>query len=186
MNTDERIEWFDQTVHKIFPTAEFGLLHLSLLKQLERTDYFTAPASTNKHHAYEGGLFDHSRHVYETLVSFREIFTEREAFVIGMFHDLCKLGQYKPNILKSGNISEAKPWLVEDDLPLGHGSKSVYVASKLLELSERETLGIFWHMGPFDKNFWGNEGYLEKVFPEWRLVHAADLIASYERRETHE
>ena len=34
-----------------------------LLAWLEKTDFFTAPASTRYHGAYEGGLAEHSIHV---------------------------------------------------------------------------------------------------------------------------
>ena len=34
---------------------------------LEKTDFYTAPASTKYHGAYEGGLLEHSMKVYEIL-----------------------------------------------------------------------------------------------------------------------
>ena len=37
---------------------------------LEKTDFFTAPASTRFHGAYEGGLLEHSLNVYECLCDF--------------------------------------------------------------------------------------------------------------------
>ena len=39
-----------------------------LLEFLEKTDFYTAPASTRFHGAYEGGLLEHSLKVYEILV----------------------------------------------------------------------------------------------------------------------
>ena len=38
-----------------------------LLEWLERSDFFTAPASTKLHSAYEGGLCEHSVKVYKRL-----------------------------------------------------------------------------------------------------------------------
>ena len=38
-----------------------------LLQWLESTDFFTAPASTRFHLAREGGLLEHSLHVYDRL-----------------------------------------------------------------------------------------------------------------------
>ena len=37
---------------------------------IEKTDFFTAPASTRFHGAYEGGLLEHSLNVYECLCNF--------------------------------------------------------------------------------------------------------------------
>ena len=38
----------------------------------ENSDFFVAPASTRYHGAYEGGLCEHSIHVYECLKSYLE------------------------------------------------------------------------------------------------------------------
>ena len=46
------IETYNKNIHR--PGAE------KLLAWLEGTDFFTAPASTRFHAAYEGGLLDHS------------------------------------------------------------------------------------------------------------------------------
>ena len=65
---------------------------------LNEMGFFTAPASTKYHGAYEGGLFDHSFSVYQQL----KLLTQRNGlawqldtspFVVGMYHDLCKCDQ---------------------------------------------------------------------------------------------
>ena len=38
-----------------------------LIDFLEKTDFFTAPASTRFHSSYEGGLLQHSLNVYDCL-----------------------------------------------------------------------------------------------------------------------
>ncbi len=44
-----------------------------LLDFLEnKSDFFTAPASTRYHNAFEGGLLKHSLNVYKCLVSYME------------------------------------------------------------------------------------------------------------------
>ena len=63
--------------------AKYKEEYISLLKSTERegidsliswlsteTDFFTAPASTNKHGSYEGGLVRHSLSVYRILSNF--------------------------------------------------------------------------------------------------------------------
>ena len=71
-----------------------------LMNYLETGGFFTAPASTKYHGAYEGGLYDHSRQVFlrlKDLTEKNDLAWEREEspFFIGMFHDLCKCDQYK-------------------------------------------------------------------------------------------
>lgn len=67
---------------------------------LAESEFFTAPASTKYHGNYEGGLFDHSFLVMETLVELtrrNNLKWQREGspFVVGLLHDLCKIDQYK-------------------------------------------------------------------------------------------
>ena len=52
-NKEIFIETYNKNIHR--PGAE------KLLAWLEGTDFFTAPASTRFHAAYEGGLLDHIR-----------------------------------------------------------------------------------------------------------------------------
>lgn len=85
---------------------------------------------------------------------------------------------YRPNLLKSGNLSESKPYVVQDDFPYGHGEKSVLLVSKHIELTNNEALLIRWHMGPFDAEW---ENYNEKVTlvcPAIYAFHNADQEAS--------
>jgi hypothetical protein len=39
---------------------------------------------------------------------------------------------------------------VDDQLPLGHGEKSLYIAQKFLKLTNEEAMAVRWHMGGFD------------------------------------
>lgn len=39
---------------------------------------------------------------------------------------------------------------VDDQLPLGHGEKSLYIAQKFLKLTDEEAMAIRWHMGAWD------------------------------------
>ena len=60
-NKELFIETYNKNIHR--PGAE------KLLTWMETTDFFTAPASTRFHAAYEGGLLDHSINVYNVLIS---------------------------------------------------------------------------------------------------------------------
>lgn len=104
------------------------------LNWLEGTDFFVAPASTRFHLAAEGGLVEHSLHVYERLrAMFRSEKTsklntlavltpeEEESIAIcGLLHDVCKVNFYKqePRNQKTydpAKVSAAGPYKVKHD-----------------------------------------------------------------------
>jgi HD superfamily phosphohydrolase YqeK len=41
-------------------------------------------------------------------------------------------------------------WKVKEELPLGHGEKSIYLIQKYIDLTDEEALAIRWHLGTFD------------------------------------
>lgn len=153
-----------------------------LLKWFEASNFFTSPASTMFHGNYEGGLALHSYEVYrlfEARAKEYRLNVPREAAIIaGICHDCCKIDYYVPNRLKSGNLSETKPYKVEDILPLGHGEKSVVLVRRHIQMTPQESVLIRWHMGHEDKAW---EDYKEKVeeqFPEVVVFQHADKEVS--------
>ena len=76
-----------------------------LLDFLLKSDFFTAPASSRFHSAYEGGLLDHSLNVYDALVGYLNSPRVKETYgfsysdesiaIVSLLHDLCKVGVYK-------------------------------------------------------------------------------------------
>lgn len=128
-----------------------------LIEWLELSDFFTAPASTNKHAAYEGGLLNHSLNVYKVLQNFakplKEKLREDSIIICGLLHDLCKANFYvkgKRNRKIDGKWVELEEYMIDDQLPFGHGEKSVYIIMKHMQLTDEEALAIRWHMGGYD------------------------------------
>lgn len=85
---------------KIFKSMMYCLDDPKIPEKLEEWGFFDAPASTKYHGNYKGGLFDHSFAVTEALVDLTEknglIWQcNRSPWIIGMFHDLCKIDQYR-------------------------------------------------------------------------------------------
>lgn len=112
-----------------------------LLAWLGTTDFFEAPAGTRFHGAYPGGLVEHSLNVYYALLgqyTIREYGGESVA-VVALLHDVCKTGYYRRE--RDGKYS------VKDQLPMGHGEKSVYLVMKFMDLTDEEALAIRWHSG---------------------------------------
>ena len=171
------------------------------LKWLESTDFFTAPASTRFHLSRPGGLVEHSIHVYHRL---RDLYVmerqmkencafldlsekEEETIAIcGLLHDICKANFYSVEMRNRKNEQgqwEKYPfYVVNDQLPYGHGEKSAYIISGFMKLSREEAMAIRWHMGFSDNEFKAggySVGNAFEKFPLALLTHIADLQATY-------
>lgn len=164
-----------------------------LLKWLSGTDFFTAPASTRFHLAYEGGLVEHSVNVYKTLREryFEEGDSEESFALCGLLHDVCKAQFYKTSTRNVKNEEtgrwEKKPcYTVEDAFPYGHGEKSVYLIERFLHLKPAEAVAIRWHMGGFDEAVRGGSFAISEAYERYPLaakLHLADMEATYLREE---
>lgn len=168
----------------------------ALLNWLENTDFFEAPASTRFHLACPGGLVTHSVHVYEWLLALCNAETQRSMnftmpsletiAICGLLHDICKTNFYGVEMRNRKNTAgqwEQVPfYTVRDQLPYGHGEKSVYMISGFIRLSREEAMAIRWHMGFSDNEFkaggYGVGNAFER-FPLALLTHLADLQATY-------
>lgn len=190
---DRFVELYQQLITR--PGAD------KLLAWLETTDFFEAPASTRFHLSCPGGLVEHSIHVYHRLhdlfVSERQN-KENEPFIelsdseeetiaiCGLLHDICKANFYAVEMRNRKNEQgqwEKYPfYVVNDQLPYGHGEKSVYIISGFMKLTREEAMAICWHMGFSDNDFRAggfSVGNAFEKFPLALLTHMADLQATY-------
>ena len=123
------------------------------IELLKKAGYFDSPASSNKHLAVKGGLFAHSVNVTKTMLDLNDkmnLGLERKNIILaGMLHDICKAGSYAPNVLKSGKVSEAKPYIYSNDRALGHSTDSLYIIYTYLDVKLPLVVSeaIYWHMG---------------------------------------
>lgn len=158
---------------------------------LTNEGFFTAPASTKYHGAYEGGLYDHSVAVFKRLNELtnrnRLSWQRKESpFIVGMFHDLCKYDQYKKVggtviTYQGTEITEPAGYHYEynqSTLLKGHGSKSVMLLSQFVTLTEEEMLCIRYHMGAYETDDWDGFDLAIKKYPNLLYVHLADMYAS--------
>ena len=162
----------------------------NLIAFLEKTDFFTAPASTRFHGAYEGGLLEHSMKVYELLdkkikQTYLDINIDDSTIkIVALLHDICKLNFYKVDYRNAKNelgIWEKVPYYtIEDTIPYGHGEKSVMMISEYIKLTSEEKYSIRWHMGFTEpKEVYGTIGQAYKKYPLALLLFEADLEATY-------
>ncbi len=152
-----------------------------LIEFLENTDFFTAPASTKYHGAFEGGLLAHSMKVYEILKTKTE--DSDSVKIIALLHDICKANFYKTdyrNVKKDGVWEQVPYYTVDDTIPYGHGEKSVMMITEFIKLTPEEKYAIRWHMGFTEpKENYNTIGLAYKKYPLALLLHEADLEATY-------
>ena len=172
----------------------------NLLEFLEKSDFFTAPASARYHSAYEGGLCEHSVNVYHCLREYLQRsrvtdlyglhYSEESIALVSLLHDVCKIGCYQPGTRNvkgaDGKWQSVPTFFYEDPLPYGHGEKSVYIVNGYLRLSREEAMAIRWHMG-----FSGTEDnrLVGRAFSQYPLAFAlsvADMEATYFLEEEQE
>ena len=158
-----------------------GLLPSDVVDKLIENGFFTAPASTKFHGNYEGGLYDHSREVMRELVNLSDTLGlkwKRPAspYIVGMFHDLCKIDEYTPIIDPTDG---SKGFIRTKDLILyGHGEKSVMLLSELMQLTEEEVFCIRYHMGAYKTDDWDGYGKAIEKYETVLWTHTSDMYAS--------
>lgn len=158
-----------------------------------KSDFFTAPASARFHGSYAGGLCDHSVNVYHCLRDYLERervkelygleYSDESVALVSLLHDVCKIGCYKQSTRNvkgpDGKWQSVPTYFYEDNLPYGHGEKSVYILSGFLRLTREEAMAIRWHMG-----FSGDEdkrlvGQALQQYPLAFALSLADMEATY-------
>ena len=145
---------------------------------LDDTDFYTAPASTKYHGAYNGGLFDHSMNVACILKQLTAVGvcdkwgSPSSPVIVGMLHDFTKLGRYLPG--PDGTFIFNTRALEFG----GHGSDSVIKLQRHLDLSLEEILCIRYHMGAYEKDDWDGFDRAIRLFPNVLWTHTADMYAS--------
>ena len=142
----------------------------NVIDYLEKSSFFTDPASCNNHYNFAGGLAKHSYNVMRSALALRKAFidiepslepklTEESIIITSLLHDICKTGKYKiekknKKNLQTGTWEVVDAYVVgEDRFPIGHGDKTVIMLLSLgLKLSADEMLAIRWHMGLWQVN----------------------------------
>lgn len=173
-------------------TREGGEALLDYLLSAQ-SDFFRAPASTRFHGNYEGGLCEHSLNVYDCLKAYMERDRVRNVYgfaagaesiaIVSLLHDLCKVNIYKPSTRnvkdEKGNWQRVPCYEFDDQLPYGHGEKSVYIISGYMKLTREEAFAIRYHMGYSVNDDPKNVGAAFEKFPLAYALSVADSEATY-------
>lgn len=159
-----------------------------LMTWLETTDFYTASSSARYHGAKEGGLLAHSLGVYKYLKNFQETESDETIAITALFHDLCKADMYKVS-MRNTKDSSGK-WVQvpyyefreDEDLPVGHGEKSVIILMKYMKLTNEEICAIRWHMAGYALDPVYERPAISKALSLYKLVlklQTADQASSF-------
>ena len=190
MNTELRNEFIEIYRNNIHREGSEKLLEYLMS---DKSDFFTAPASTRFHGSHEGGLLEHSLNVYHCLVDYlarpraKEVYkmeySAESVALCALLHDICKMNFYKVDYRNAkndrGEWEKVPYYTIDDRLPYGHGEKSVYIISGYIRLTREEAFAIRYHMGLSgieDKN---NIGKTFEMFPLAFALSVADMEATY-------
>ena len=170
-----------------------------VIEDLESWGFFEAPASSQGHGAYPGGLLEHSLNVYDSAMATRrdliamrpdlaKELPEASVAISALLHDICKSNFYKLSRKKKRNeigiFEDVEAYEIHDEIfPVGHGEKSVIMLLQSgLDLTDEEIYAIRWHMGAFDNAFRGGDRGLNAAYEKYPLavmLHLADMRATY-------
>lgn len=172
---------------------------LELLNQLSTWGFYKSPASTKFHLCFSGGLLVHSWRVYQNLLLLSQMApkvdepeSQQESFAImALLHDVCKCLFYEVGdkwSKDSGKWEKVPMWNVNDQVPLGHGEKSIFMVGRYISLTVEEALAIRFHLGHTDPgtHFYYPTGAAQdkarEMYPSVMLLHLADMMtAMYEK-----
>lgn len=135
-----------------------GQRYAAAIEWLRTTDFYTCPASTQYHEAFPSGLLVHTLTVYNRIAELLKLSAFKSvepsaATLVALTHDWCKIASYE-TYQKNVKDEKTGKWVKETayrknqkGVPLGHGTSSMFLASRFFHLSVDEALAIRWHMG---------------------------------------
>lgn len=142
----------------------------NLLSWLERTDFYTAPATTNYQLSVEGGLVQHSLNTFYRMVELTNMyygkepaddnfyngdtpdaesaFTMESIAIVALFHAIYKVNCYVKdyrNVKVDGVWQQVEYYRWDEDFVYGRGAKSVYILQQFMRLYVDEAQAIRFH-----------------------------------------
>jgi hypothetical protein len=178
-----------------------------LIKKLDSSDFFFAPASTQYHNSFRGGLCDHCLNVCSNMLRLVEMNAEslgidvedvRESVIIvSLLHDISKMNLYEVGVKNEKVYSENGSkydelgkfdWVSkrtyktrEDKFVYGsHEATSEYMARQFIPLTIDESIAIIHHMGSMA---WDSaKDNIGEVFNNYwlaLLLYQADMMSTY-------
>lgn len=157
---------------------------------LDSTDFKYAPASTQFHGSFRGGLLLHSLNVYYHMYDFKNFIDffqipDESVILSALLHDICKVNVYITS-MRNKKDENGKwiqvPYYEWDDLEaIGHGAKSVMLMYEHgIKPTNLERAMIVNHMGYSE----GSDNRLTvstlfKTCPQSLVLHWADELSTF-------
>ena len=176
-----------------------------LVNKLENSDFFTAPASSKYHGAYEGGLCEHSLNVYYNLLKTVQgckkldevCYDEDTLKIVALLHDLSKMNRYEKACkntkvyCEDGNKQDELgryKWVTEIGYKTkenaflygNHEQTSEFMVRTFIPLNLDESVAILHHMGGMA--FDSAQDNIGRIFNEYQLalvLYLSDMQATY-------
>jgi hypothetical protein len=188
-NMTKKEEFID--IYKKYINREGAEQFLAYLES-PNSDFFVAPASTRFHGAFNEGLVEHSLNVYYCLKDYLSRnrvkdqygmnYSDETIAIVSLLHDVCKINVYKTsyrNKKVNGEWQQVPFYEFDDQLPYGHGEKSVYMITPFIKLTREEAFAIRYHMGFSGSDPVNNVGKSFEMFPLAFALSTADMEATY-------
>ena len=135
---------------------------------------------------------EHSLNVYHCLKDYVERnrvkelyhmnYSEESLAIVALLHDICKINCYKVgtrNMKIDGEWQQIEVFEYQDDLPYGHGEKSVYIITGFMRLTREEAFAIRYHMGFSNNDSPNSISYTFQHYPLAFALSTADMEATY-------
>lgn len=172
---------------------DVGIRHgMRILDWLATADFYSAPASSRFHDAYEGGLIQHTLNVYNQMCEVWKVqkfnnVLPQSFTLVALTHDWCKIGLYESYMRnvkdeKTGQWNQVNSFRWREEGPafaFGHGVSSMFLVSRFVNLTGDEAAAIRWHMGSYrcaDSEF-SELQTCNEVYPLVLMVQFADALS---------
>lgn len=207
MLTEEQIEQNKQEFLQIISTISIDGADINgLVNWLTTSDFFTAPASTQFHANYKGGLCYHTLNVYHNMIKLYDLYKDtlpaidpQSLIIVSLFHDVSKIDFYEmyvmnkkvynPNGTKHDNMGKFD-WVAQEAykvkdaenrfLAVNHGVNSALLIGRFIPLSLEENVAIMNHMlNTDDKAVNYDQSAIINKYPLLALIHLADFASTF-------
>ena len=201
-NKEKFISIIDKQMDKLGCEQMFIITHnnifenypISLIQTGEMNT--TAPASTQYHCSYKGGLCEHSLNVYNQLCKIvsnmpedpKNKYSQDTLKIVSLLHDFSKMNFYE--LAERNTKDENGNWIkvpyikVKDSkdrfLYANHEFNSLYMVSSFIPLNIEEEVAIsHHHMGMSEDSIKDNISGIVNRYPLALYLHLADMLSCY-------
>jgi putative nucleotidyltransferase with HDIG domain len=179
MNPTEINDRYNSLLHQV--QSRKDQLQSLVIYLKNKTPFETSPASTRFHLAYKHGLLEHSVNVAETLLKLRDLLapdiSKDSCIICALFHDVGKAGTnefpyYIDNPSEWHKKNRGIFYNVNSDIVhMDIASRSLFIVSKFIDLTEEEAQAIRYHDGQYIDE---NKSVAHKETKLTRLLQYAD------------